>query len=197
LVVIPYVIAKYLSDFKSWDQYMANDVSAAFRDIEYQHFMSYFYQTYGLGFGFMGRSPENDNILAFAGHFGGWLYGTYDYGLNPDDNGLWAALYQYGYHGFALVLFMTLFMAVAFIRLAREYPRYLVPGFIGCFVISQLISPVPLNFFTLEYSGYFGGLIWFMAAQAATIRSGLNARRVPAPPAERPRSRRGERVLTS
>jgi O-antigen ligase len=170
VVVVPYVINKYLGEFTTWDNYMANDVSASFRQIEYQHFMAFFYKTYGIGFGFMGRAPDKDNILAFAGHYGGWLYGTQDYGLNPDDNGLWAALYQYGYHGFALVVFMTLFMAIALIRVSVITRGYIVAGFLGCFVISQLMSPVPLNFFTLEYSGYIGGLIWFMAAQCDLIR---------------------------
>lgn len=164
-----FLIRRYLYDFQSFADYFQRDVSASYRDMEIAFFSYYFDRTPGTGFGFMSANVSYDNIVAFAKNKAGFMYGTGSYGMMLDDIGIYGALYQFGYVGLALVVAMTLIAAWALIRLALRKPVYLPAGIIGLLMLCYMISPIPMNFFTLLWTAHIGGLFWFMASEAARL----------------------------
>ena len=173
IVAVPYVISKYFANFQSLDDYLKNDSSATYRNMEIDYFRDLFANTFGFGFGYMGRSENKSNILAFAATKAGTFFGNDDYGMGLDDIGIWAALFQYGYIGLLIVATLNAVSAWQLIALARLRLVDLAAGVTGCFVIALLIGPLPANIFTLEWTGHCGAVIWFMAAEAGRRRKAL------------------------
>jgi hypothetical protein len=169
-----YVVDKYLYGMQSLGQYFSNDVSASFRLIEDEHFEYFFQETMGLGFGFMSGSPEYLNVIAFSANYAGRDYGVGDYGLGLDDIGFWSALYQYGYFGLAITIFMTAQIILRMIRY-KGSDRTLTASLnlLGLLTLGFMLSPISMNYFTLFYTAHLGMALW-MLAHASDHQEGFN-----------------------
>jgi hypothetical protein len=163
-----FLIDKFLSKFSSLDDYLSNDMSSSWRKITIDRFSQYFDTTNGLGFGFMSGHPEYNNVIAHTSNFGGVEFGLNNYGMYLDDIGIYAALYQYGYIGLIFVVTMTAVSAMRLMTAYRLGPSYEVVAACGFMMISFLISPIPMNYFTLFYTAHVGGLLWFLASRVDT-----------------------------
>jgi len=177
--VSAFVVNKYFANFTSLDAYFRNDISAWFRGEEIKHFAYLFSKTDGLGFGFMSLNPDNNNILTFAAYKQGYIIGTGENGPVLTDIGLYSALYQFGYVGLALILSYTLWTGSTLIR-ARRFGRAFAPtAAVGCLFISLLISPIAINYFTVQWAAHVGALVFFMASECpGRFLSGNRGRRL-------------------
>jgi len=143
--------------------YLNTDVGLLFRVYEYEYFEQLFSRTGGFGFGVMSLSPNNSNPLSWALHKGGYVYGTGSYGLAQSDTGIYASLHQFGYAGFLMVVMMSLYMALVFLRVRADRIVKWDYRILGILILILLLNPVPYNFFTLEWSGMAGNVLWFCA----------------------------------
>lgn len=174
VAILPLMLGKYIHYFNNIGDMRLNDPGIAFRVIEYRHFGQMFEKTHGIGFGVMSGGANKNNIISFASNFGGYLYGTGSYGLELTDTGLWAAMFQFGYIGLALVIGMTWIVVRKLWRAGRAsgtYPYRIECGAFAAVVIGLMISPVPTNFFSLGPYTQYGGLLWFMASVAISPRN--------------------------
>lgn len=172
-IVLPLLLGKYITYLSDIGDIRANDRGIAFRVIEYGYFEAAFEKTHGIGFGVMSAGESNHNVVSFASKRAGYMYGTGSYGVELSDLGLWAALFQFGYIGLALVVLMT----VAVIRKLwivgranNSYPYRAECGAVAAVVIGFMISPLPINLFSLAWTVEYGGLLWFLAAAAVSPR---------------------------
>jgi len=160
-----YIIDNFFSKFESFDQYLNSDVSARFRQQEIALFSNVFSGTNGLGFGFMSLNRAYHNTLTFAAYDAGNLVGTGKYGMALTDIGLYSALYQFGYLGIFLVLTYTLLAGVTLIRSRRFGREFSSTAAVGWLFLSLLVSPISINFFTIQFSAHIGALVFFMASE--------------------------------
>jgi hypothetical protein len=161
----PLLLGKYLDKITSNAQYFNRDASVRFRTIEFQYFYDAFQHTYGLGFGVMSTGVGKKNILSYAANQAGYIYGTGSYGLGLSDIGIFSALTQFGYIGLIITLFMTGMASFKLIKYARADPRFWSAGAAGCLMLAFMLSPLPMNFFTLQWTVFVGNVLWFLAAQ--------------------------------
>lgn len=174
--VLWYIIGRYLKNFDGLENYLARDVSASWRSLTIQYYQSLFETTYGLGFGFMSANPNYDNLLAFSSNRASQLFGVSDYVISLDDIGLYAALYQYGWLGLGLILVMTVTAIVVLFRSRSLGSAFAPVASVGLLMATFLLSPIPMNYFTLFYTAHMGGVLWFLAAEAAAARTNLARR---------------------
>jgi len=160
-----YISSRYFSKFTNLSDYLANDSSASFRNLEIDHFSKIFAYTDGMGFGFMSLDRAYDNVLTFAAYKAGYLVHTWDYGMVVTDIGLYSALYQFGYVGLILVLGYTLWAGLTLFHARRLGPRYYGAASVGILFISLLVSPISINYFTVQWAAHIGALVFFMASQ--------------------------------
>lgn len=170
--VLWFVVGKFLVNFNGLEDYLVRDTSASWRRITIAHFNQYFSETHGLGFGFMSANPRYDNVLAFSSNRASELYGVPGYSVGLDDIGLYSALYQYGYLGIALTVIMTIMAIVALFRTRALGLLFAPVASIGVLMATFLLSPIPMNYFTLFYTAHMGGVLWFLAAEADSVRKG-------------------------
>lgn len=178
MIVLPalwFVVNKYLADFKGLGVYLSQDVSASWRQVTSDHFKSYFLETYGLGFGFMSANPEYNNVISYSSNFASAKYGVVGYVVSLDDIGIFSALYQYGYLGLALIICMSLMMALSLYKAQVLGPAYRVVAAVGILVATFMLSPISMNYFTLFYTAHIGGVLWFMAAEAHRLRRAVKS----------------------
>ncbi|MDP3405215.1 MAG: hypothetical protein Q8S03_11025 [Brevundimonas sp.] len=167
LPLVFYLAGRYLSNFTTLDDYLARDVSAGWRNFTIQYFRTYFEESHGLGFGFMSANPIYNNVLAFGSNRASALYGVQNYTVGLDDIGLYAAFFQYGYLGVSLVFAMTLMAIVTLFKTRKLGSAFFPVAAIGLLMFTFLLSPIPMNYFTLFYTAHMGGILWFVAAEAA------------------------------
>ena len=133
--------------------YIANhNVEIRFQSNEYYH--KYFIQTGGIGFGLMtlnqnARNFQSDGVPNF---------------YNVADLGLLGALYQFGVVGLLLVLAATLILIYKLFSLGRRsihpmHDRFLMTS---CFVLGFTLQPIPMNFFTLNWTPLLGATLWYL-----------------------------------
>jgi len=166
---LSYIADKFLSNFVSFDQYFKSDVSAWFRSREIEHFSAAFDRTQGLGFGFMSLNAAYNNTLTFAAYEAGRLVGTGKYGMALTDIGLYSALYQFGYVGLVSILFLTFLTGVTLIRSRRLGIDFYTTSAFGCLMLSLLVSPISINFFTIQFAAHLGAIAYFMAAECSQL----------------------------
>jgi len=171
VAILPALLGKYIHYLNNIGDIRVNDRGVAFRAIEWVHFETIFEKTHGIGLGVMSTGADKNNVLSFATNYAGYLYGTGSYGAGLVDTGLWAAMFQFGYIGLALVIGMT----VAVVRklwmtgrVSDEYHNRIECGALAAVVIGFMISPLPTNFFTTVLYTQYGGLLWFLAATAVS-----------------------------
>jgi len=166
------VLEKYIRYLGSVGNMQTNDVSVAFRLVEYQHFKMFFDQTHGIGFGIMAGGGSN-NILGFARQGAGHAHTSGDFGLELADIGLFAALFQFGYAGLLFVIFMTIAVVRKLWKAGSANsaePNRVECGAIAAVTIGFLLSPLPMNFFSLSWTMEYGGMLWFLASLAIASR---------------------------
>jgi hypothetical protein len=171
--VIPiagYFVSKFLTDFRGWADYFANDSSAVWRQYTMQYFQQAFSETNGLGFGFMSGNPEYSNVISYGSTHASMDYGVANYSVSLDDIGILSALYQYGYAGFLLVVGMTVIAIVSLYRAKSLGRGYWAVSAVGMLMATFLLSPISMNYFTLFYTSHVGGVLWFMAAESSRLR---------------------------
>lgn len=174
----PYFLDKYLDQFLSADDYFANDQSNSFRLLELFHFYNYFLDTYGFGFGSMSIGDEKSNIIAWSSHVAGYLHGTYSYGLQLSDLGLYAALFQFGVLGFLFTIYMTYLCIAWLVRsgLRIDSRRVKDASILGLTMIFFEINPWPVSYFTLSWSIFIGGALWCIADEMRGLLRLQNSR---------------------
>lgn len=164
----PYFLDKYLNQFLSTDDYFGSDQSNSFRLLELFHFYDYFLDTNGFGFGSMSIGDEKTNIIAWSSHVAGYLHGTYSYGLQLSDLGLYAALFQFGVLGLIFALYMTYncirWLVSAGLRVDSAIAKD--ASVLGLTMIFFEINPWPVSYFTLSWSIFIGGVLWCVADEA-------------------------------
>lgn len=162
----PVVLDKYIEQISS--NALEDDASVVFRKLEMEHFNGYFQETYGIGFGVMSTGVGKNNILAYSAHDAGHFYGSGDYGMGLADVGILAALYQFGWMGLILILYTTFSAGIYMLKIGRTHKTALDTGAVGSVMIAYMLSPLPMNFFTLDSTAVGGGLL--LALCGACIR---------------------------
>ena len=168
VVVSMTLLAPYIANAEVLRE-LSSDGSARYRELETIYFRSLFEATNGFGFGFMAYNERLGNILSFAMFRGGSMFGAEGYPVGVADIGLWGALYQYGYLGFGLTLGLTGYVGWSLWSTAgREaYARRKEIAAIFCAFSAFLVSPLPMNYFTLDWTVTIGGILFYLAVRAA------------------------------
>ena len=168
-ILSPLIFDRFIQQIISFGDTIQQDMSATWRAKTFDYFYAYFQQTNGLGFGVMSAGTEANNLVSWANHFGGlWLGSGTKYPLALADIGILQALVQFGYAGLLLVGMMTLIMSVNLFRSGMLQAR---PDLfaLGALVVGYTLSPLPMNFFTLEWSGMAGNALWAVTAFSAVL----------------------------
>ncbi|WP_165498363.1 hypothetical protein [Siculibacillus lacustris] len=171
VVALPFVMEKYAAVFQNIDL-LNSDASVQFRNLEQRFFAGYFDNTYGLGFGFMHLNENLDNIQSFAMFRAGQLFGAVNYPVSLGDIGIYGALYQFGYLGLAFTIVLTVIVIVDLMRAGRDVnnPSHAACGAFGSVALAFMLSPLPMNYFTLDWTVAFGGTLWYVAARSHEFR---------------------------
>jgi hypothetical protein len=168
LAVGPIVLQKYISNVGSVSDLQNYDVSVRYRLKEISVFQGFFDKTDGLGFGLMYINERLDNPLSNAMFRMGSMYGAKNYPMGLDDIGFFGALYQFGYVGLAFAILMTAAIVIYLLRAGRDtnIENREIFGVFGCMTLAFLISPLPMNFITLDWTMTIGGTLWYLASCA-------------------------------
>lgn len=169
--IAPVVLWKYIEQAFSYTDYAAQDVSVNWRIRTFEYFWPYFERTEGMGFGVMSLGPEAGNFMSWANNYAGIYAGIGRYPMLLNDVGITAALMQFGWVGLSLTVGFTVLMAVTLMRIGRT--RSVETFAVGALALAYMISPLPINFFTLEWSNMTGAVVWSLAAlSAAQVKKG-------------------------
>lgn len=160
LSILPLALEKYFDVFVGSDDYLAT-ANVAIRVLELEFFWAYFLQTWGVGFGVLSAGPDFSNFIAWSGHY---MVPGYD-GFGVQDLGLAGALLQFGVVGLVWVVAINLACLRRFLKAAREScnPNRLPAITSFCYMLGFLLSPLPMNFFTLGWTVFFGWTLWYMS----------------------------------
>jgi hypothetical protein len=164
-----FVWRTYFQNFSGLGNYLSEDRSTNFRNLEIDHFQYLFDQTFGVGFGFMSYNREYDNVLTYAAYKMGKVVGTGDVGMQVLDTGIWSAMYQFGYVGlvFAVVLVaLSVFQMISM----RRYSGYETTVAIGFAMAASMVSPISTNYYTIQFSAHIGALLFFIASRGKLER---------------------------
>lgn len=166
LLTLPTLLNKYVAYIGSTD-ILREDVSVQFRLLERDFFESYFNETGGLGFGAMYINERLNNILSFAMFSAGAFFDAPGYPVSVGDIGFYGALYQFGYLGLLFSIALTLSSVLILLRAGRDPtdPHSNTLGVFGAIFLGFLISPLPMNFFTLDWTVAIGGTLWYLVSQ--------------------------------
>jgi hypothetical protein len=167
VVILPVLLGRYIHYLNTIGDMRVNDTGLAFRALEWTHFNAAFEKTHGIGFGVMSAGAGKNNIISYANKYGGYLIGTGSSAVGLVDTGLWAAMFQFGYLGLAFVLGMNIIVIRKLWKAGRTSYAYLYRtecGALAVVLLGLLISPVPVNFFSVGTYSQDGGLLWFLAA---------------------------------
>jgi hypothetical protein len=171
VIIAPLALEKYIDYVIAIGDLRQNDPSVSYRMTEYGYLKVLFDQTSGVGFGIMSQGGDHNTLLSFAAHYGGYLSGAGRLPVELADIGLFAALFQFGYLGFILVVCLTITVIRTLWKISRKggpHPYKTEIGALAAVTIAFLISPLPMNFFSLDWTVQYGGLLWFLSSRAAT-----------------------------
>lgn len=147
----------YIEKFLTADDYLAEgNVLIRFEALNF--YWEKFLETGGLGFGILSNGDDATNFFATA-----WRVGNGSWGYMIADIGIFSPLVQFGWIGLFAVVFITLRLGYAFVRMAKRVPppHGAILYAIGAFMFGSMIHPWPMNYFTLDWTIFFGSLIWF------------------------------------
>ncbi|HYD32177.1 MAG TPA: O-antigen ligase family protein [Azospirillaceae bacterium] len=154
LVVVPIALAPYIDLLGRDDLVESDQLNVGIRLQAFQHYLGYFRETWGVGFGMSSPSARLNNVIAEA------LAHAYNF----SDLGLWAAFLQFGIVGGSLATFLTLLTIRTGIQAARTLPDQDAwrPAVLAAYFIGWMCVPVPINVFTLPKSIHFGALALYL-----------------------------------
>lgn len=161
------IFGKYVEQFLATQDYLTDDVSVNWRSRTVEYFYQYFDQTNGLGFGLMSTNPDASNFMSWAMNYAGIYAGIGKYPMGVADIGIIAALVQFGYIGLLVVVAMTLAMSWRLMKAGYRQSHEIFA--MGALVLGYMLSPLPMNFFTLEWTAISGNVVWAIAAFAPAI----------------------------
>lgn len=127
----------------------------------------------------MSLSPNSPNILSDAMYKAGELYGAPGYPVGLVDIRLWAALFQFGWVGLGIVLWLTGMVWLKFIKasMVRAYQHRDEIGAMAGVVVGFMASSLPINLFTVDNTVSLGGLLIFLAYRASREVEALKSER--------------------
>lgn len=163
LLAVPFALANYLDLLGRDDLIESRELNVYVRIYTFERYFDLFTDTYGVGFGMSSPTGQVNNAiganLAAAANF--------------NDLELYGALFQFGIIGGLAALYLTLAGITAGWRAFRllPCPHRWRPALLSVFLISGLLSPLPLNIFTQEWSMYFGGFALYLAWYYRVIAS--------------------------
>lgn len=168
----------FVVEYGSTISSLSEDGSAQFRNIEIAHFKQYFDQTFGFGFGLMSDSPNKPNIISNALYRDAALYGAPGYWMSLVDLRIYAALYQFGYIGLGFMLYLTGVCALGAWKLARNARLSIRSDYaaLAAIIIGFMLSPLPLNLFTVSNTVTIGGCVIFLVARGQREHLAMSCR---------------------
>jgi hypothetical protein len=174
-IVFFVILAPYVEKFVTASDYV-EDGNILIRLQALAFYYERFTSTYGLGFGILSNGDNATNFFAIAHRVGN---GAWPYFIA--DIGILSALVQFGWFGLALVILMSYRVSKRLISTRRGQDAHSnMPAFaIGCYMLGCLIHPWPMNFFTLEWTALFGGLMLFVSASVPRPEQQAAAAKLP------------------
>lgn len=168
LFILPELYTKYIGGFRAGSYVEAANVKIRLQELEF--FWRYYVDTYGIGFGYLSVSPDGENHAARAA----WPTLKSQNGYGVQDLGIFASLVQFGPIGIALVVVLTVWCVRRFYRLgqAADHPGRLTAMTCFSMVLGFIISPWPMDFFTLAWSGFLGWTMVYLAIAAKPAMAG-------------------------
>lgn len=149
------LLDKYITPLltNNLNRYIEN-TNVEIRFISNDYFAQLFAETWGNGIGIMSTNPESPNVIS----------NVVAKAYNLNDLGLFAALYQFGIIGFALAISMSAIFFFNMYSMGKSgiHPRSSEIVMVSSFFLASLIQPIPVNFFTLQYSCFFGSTLWYL-----------------------------------
>ncbi|NML12769.1 hypothetical protein HHL08_21980 [Sphingobium sp. AR-3-1] len=117
------------------------------------YWMGHFERTMGLGIGVMSVSPNQPNIQS----------SVIDQAFLLADMGMFGALYQYGIIGLIATVIATIYLIrrLFILGLQSTHPRAPEMFMMACFILAFELQPVPISFFTLQWSLPLGATLWY------------------------------------
>lgn len=150
-----YYIEPFLN--QSVDDYIANN-NVEIRIRANNYYLDYFYQTFGVGFGAMTLNINSGNFQAAGAPI---FY-------NIADLGIFGGLYQFGIGGLILIVGGTLTLVFRCLQIGRMpyHPYRDEIRMVGCYVFGFMLQPIPMNFFTLNWTILLGSTLWYLMRRA-------------------------------
>lgn len=162
------LLDKYITPLMSSNinRYIEN-TNVEIRFISNEYFANIFSETWGNGIGVMSTNPESPNVIS----------NVVAKAYNLNDLGLFAALYQFGIVGLFLTISMCLIFFLNMYRMGKNkiHPRSNEIFMVSSFFIASLIQPIPVNFFTLQYTCFFGSTLWYLFRRTSHEIDGIQA----------------------
>lgn len=166
LLALPYIYDRYIVSLVyvldgGFEKLASIEASTNFRKTEIAHFGRHFEETHGLGFGLMTISPNKNNFLSMSMFSLSALYNV-DYQMSMIDVRIYSALFQFGYVGLLIVIWLTFITAKTNFAIAYRgrHPQRQALAAVGCVMMGFMLSPLPANLFTGENTILIGGLLY-------------------------------------
>jgi hypothetical protein len=160
VLIFPGVYDRYIGSIGLESYIQEGNVQVRFDELAF--LWRYFEETGGLGFGVFSNSPESRNFSAYMMYN---LYGDGTTGLGVADIAIFGSIVQFGWIGFAVTLGATFWCMRQFFVPGRQKTnpdRALgVAGF--SFMFGFMLSPWPMDFFTLNWTILFGWTLLYLA----------------------------------
>ncbi|HYM32850.1 MAG TPA: hypothetical protein VEU47_16225 [Candidatus Cybelea sp.] len=148
---VPTLLGPYIALLFQDDLIVNNQYNVLVRIQTLQYYWDAFVQSGGFGFGMASPTGLVNNVIS---------HGLNDLHLNFVDLGIVAGLVQFGVLGLAIVLGLTFLVLRILYRAFRRLPDpdCWRPAAIAAFIVGNLMSPIPINLFSIQ-SGVFEGSI--------------------------------------
>lgn len=122
------------------------------------YYYGYFSKTTGVGFGLMTLNLDSRNFQAMG----------VPLSYTIADLGMFGGLYQFGLAGILLIVVGTFTLFARLLHLGRlpYHPYRDELRMTGCFVFGFMLQPIPMNFFTLNWTVLLGSTLWYLMRRA-------------------------------
>lgn len=157
--ILPFALDKYIRALTdTQDYFRTGNVNIRLYELDY--FWDYFLKTSGIGFGILSAGPSFSNLIAQ----GAW-YSAHAYSFYVEDLGILGALVQFGVIGFAWVIYINLSCLARFLKAGRnpDNPHNIIAITSFCYLFGGLLSPWPMNYFTLSWTVLTGWTLWYLS----------------------------------
>jgi hypothetical protein len=164
ILILPELYDKYVGSLDLANYIEAGNIQVRFDELAY--FWSYFERTGGLGYGVFSYSLDSTNFAAWAAY--NMIPGYTGFGVQ--DIAIFGSLVQFGWIGLAVTLFATFWCIRSFYKVGRDlYAKDRVIGIAGfSFMLGFMLSPWPMDFFTLNWTILLGWTMLYLAWKTVT-----------------------------